>query len=116
MCPNVKGIVAIGGAAHDACPSLIQGLSIKIFLSSLQNKAWLLHYQSAWVEESVKSLQIVTNIPLLINEDDRDEVVFVSPLLCAQHHEIVAGVALEKSERDVVMETARVERQAKREE
>ena len=67
------------------------------------------------MEENKQYLKTILDVKASLqdDEDDRDDVVFVSPLLCAQHNKIEARVVLEKSERDAAMEAARVKRQAK---
>jgi len=90
-CPNALGVFPVGKAAFEACPALIEGLSIKRLNERVCHPCLIYGGKcrvvsaDAWIDQSLKVLKLVTGAKLSINDDERNNVCYVTPSNRARH-------------------------------
>ena len=98
-CSSALGIFAVGKAAFEACPALIEGLTIKLLNDRVCHPCLIddgncrVVSADAWIDQSLKVLKLVTGVELSINDDDRNDVCFVTPCNRIRHANSVAKKA-----------------------
>jgi hypothetical protein len=98
-CPNALGIFAVGEAAFEACPALIEGLTIKLLNDRVCHPCLIylgrckVVSADAWIDQSLKVLKLVTGVELSIDDDERNNVCFVNPSNRKRHAKRVAKKA-----------------------
>ena len=113
-CSNALGIFAVGKAAFEACPALIEGLTIKLLNDRVCHPCLIylgrckVLSADAWIDQSLKVLKLVTGAELSIDDDERSNVCFVSPTNRARHANSVAKKAAADEEMKAIRKRIRL--------
>ena len=113
-CPNALGVFPVGKAAFEACPALIEGLSIKRLNERVCHPCLIFCGKcrvvsaDAWIDQSLKVLKLVTGAELSINDDERNNVCYVTPSNRARHAKIAAEEAADEAKKAAAAEAKRI--------